>query len=1069
MNREQQVRLNFLDEAEHRLDQMESVFLGLATNGVEPQRLDEALRAAHSVKGGAGMMGFDPLSQVSHSLEDFLKILRVRYQPEQMDTELETLLLQGVDCLRQLCQMHRQGTAVEEPWLVSHAHPFQERLRQRLGDLRPEDENALLAQEENVDVSLLMFESGVEEVLQGLESKLGTLSSVQLRQELQAAAEELAGFGRIRDLDRFVQLCESVSDQLFLQPPENYESLAQQALKVWRRSHSLVLLGRVDQLPTHLTLTDTATPPVVEPALDRSELEALDLLDLPDMQAAIADLDPVALAVEIPDFAQMPDLVDLADVQAAIADLSPEVLGADWTEAIQADLPMPAADPAHNFPAAVASEPSLELLTDFALNQQELTDIQEAFTELELNQPALSLPAPVSSLKPTSTPELALPGLAMTPDVSGVASTTSQSAPDPFRKMVRIPAEQLQRLNLLFSELILERNTVNLRLSQHQNFMKLLRERMHRLEQSNTQLRKWYDRASVEGIVPASEGSPALIPAPILQTDSNSLFIEYQEQFDSLEMDRYNDLHLISQEQMETIVQLQEVSGDLEFSLRDINQAVRDFNQTTRTMQGNVTQMQMRPFSDVVGRFPRVVRDWSVQFDKAVDLKIEGAATLFDRTALDALSDPLMHLLRNAFDHGIEDCETRLAAGKPSRGTITLQAMHRGNQTLIVISDDGRGINLTKVRDRARKMGIPEELLKGAREQALLDLIFEPGFSTAEQVTEISGRGVGMDVVRTNLQQVRGDIQVETEPGVGTTFTISFPFTLSILSVMLLESAGLVFAVPVESVKEIIRFSSTQVTTVAGQEQLSWNELTIPLLRLEDGLGFYRPCKPFAMEGTPSISQPTVLVVGQGKMTQSLFIDTVWGEQEVAIRPILSPVPLPPGFVSATILGDGRVVPLVDPILLAEGLVTGQDREFHDSLPFRKGFQNRVEPQAQNDAILVVDDSINMRHYLALILEREGYQVEQAKDGQEAVDKLLSGLAVQAIICDIEMPRLDGYGLLTELRSRPDFQDLPIAMLTSRSSDKHRKLAMNLGASAYFSKPCTDQELIQSLQGLLKK
>jgi chemosensory pili system protein ChpA (sensor histidine kinase/response regulator) len=327
-----------------------------------------------------------------------------------------------------------------------------------------------------------------------------------------------------------------------------------------------------------------------------------------------------------------------------------------------------------------------------------------------------------------------------------------------------------------------------------------------------------------------------------------------------------------------------------------------------------------------------------------------------------------------------------------------------------------------------------------------------------------------MDVVRTNLQQVRGDIQVQTELGMGTTFTISFPFSLSILSVMLLESAGLVFAVPVESVKEMIRFSPSQVETIAGQEHLSWNQLTIPLLRLEDGLGFRRPCKPFAMEGIPAISQPTVLVCGQGNRIRSLFIDTVWGEQEVSIRPILSPVPLPPGFMSATILGDGRVVPLLDPMLLSEGLVNNQDRDdLYDSLPFRSGSQNSIGQQTQENAILVVDDSINMRQYLAMILERAGYQVEQAKDGQEAVDKLLSGLTVQAIICDIEMPRLDGYGVLTELRSRPDFQDLPIAMLTSRSSEKHRKLAMNLGASAYFSKPCTDQELLQSLQGLLKK
>jgi two-component system, chemotaxis family, sensor histidine kinase and response regulator PixL len=1020
MDREQQVRLNFLGEAETRLDSMESIFLGLATHGIELQRLDEALRAAHSVKGGAGMMGFAPLSQVSHSLEDFLKILRVRNQPEEMDTELETLLLQGVDCLRQLCQLHRQGTVVEETWLANHTQPLFARLRQRLGDLRPEDEDALLAQEENVDVSLLMFESGVEEALQSLESKLGTLSGAALAEELQITAQELAAFGRIRDLDRFVQLCESVSSQLSLLSPANYPALAQQAIKDWRRSQALVLLGRTEQLPSQFTFFDAGLDLGVEPEFDL--FEALDGLDLTQVYSEMegvdfTDLEPELLAVDLPDIAEINDLLDLGDLQAAISDLDLEALATDFNLSIQ---------------------------------------------ELEPSPAALSIPMPISPLEP-----------------SPKRVATPVSALDSSSQMVRVPAEQLQRLNLLFSALILERNTVNLRLSQHQNLMALLRERMYRLEQSNTHLRKWDDQASGAGIVPRPAVSPALMPELMAAPHPTSPLAQYQEQFDFLELDRYNDLHLISQEQIETLVQLQEVSTDLELSLRDINQAVRELNQTSRSMQSNVTQMQMRPFSDVVGRFPRIVRDWSVQFGKAVDLKIEGAATLCDRTALDALSDPIMHLLRNAFDHGIEDSATRIAAGKSPRGTILLQSRHQGNQTLMIVSDDGQGIDLTKVCDRARKLGIPEQILTEASDRALLELIFEPGFSTAEQVTEISGRGVGMDVVRTNLQQVRGDIQVETQVGVGTTFTISFPFTLSILSVMLLESAGMVFAVPLESIQEMIRFSPSQVEMVAGQEHVSWQDLSIPLIRLIDGLAFSRPCKRFVMEGAPSISQPTVLVVEQGKQVRGLLIDRVWGEQEVAIRPILSPVALPPGFVSATILGDGRVVPLIDPLLLAEGLLKGfsqdQNRKLEDSLPLGQGFQNSLGGSAAEDTvlaedtILVVDDSINMRRYLALILERAGYQVEQAKDGQEAVDKLLGGLSVRAIICDIEMPRLDGYGVLTELRSRTDFQDLPIAILTSRSSDKHRKLAMNLGASAYFSKPCTDQELLQYLQALLKK
>lgn len=257
-------------------------------------------------------------------------------------------------------------------------------------------------------------------------------------------------------------------------------------------------------------------------------------------------------------------------------------------------------------------------------------------------------------------------------------------------------------------------------------------------------------------------------------------------------MDQYSDIHLICQEQIETIVQLQEVASDIELGLQEINQATRELNYTTKSMQGNVTRTQMLPFARVIRRFPRVIRDLNLQFKKQVELKVIGESTLLDRSFVEALGDPLMHLLRNAFDHGIEDAETRIAAGKSPTGTITIQASNQGTYTVINISDDGGGIPVSKICDRLIEMGFSASEIEQIPEAELLDFIFDPGFSTAKKVTELSGRGVGMDVVRTNLQEIRGDVRVSTKPGLGTTFTLKIPFTLSILRVAIVEQAGIV-------------------------------------------------------------------------------------------------------------------------------------------------------------------------------------------------------------------------------------------------------------------------------------
>ena len=1009
MDTEQQIRLNFLDEAEEYFDRMESNLLGLADKKIDSQQVDLVLRSAHSIKGGAAMMNFNTLSKVAHRLEDFLKILRVRYVSSQITAEVETLLLQSVDLLRDVSQLNRQGVEVTQDTIsdtISDRYSsIFDPLKDHLGELEEADEDALMSQDEDVDPAFLLFEEGVNTVLDRFETQLQQLGITELAQELASTADELIGFGNMANLEPFINLCESIQQQAVDLSSEMITPLAEEALKTWKRSHALVLRGRIDKLPSHIESFESSDR-AFHNAVTIDSLEAE--TDLGGLQSAFGEESEIDLGGLQSAFGEESE-IDLGGLQSAFG----EELETDF-HPLESEIDL----------GGLQSVFGEELETD-------LSGLQSAFGKTKTEQ------TNQLEIKPTSTPK-----------------------PQSVDKMVRVPASQLKQFNNLFEQLILERNSINSQVQQFQDVISLMGERMSQMERSNVRLKQWYDRASIEGLLNSSEQTTALTASTLGNGDNNLTEKRKQNRFDILEMDRYSDVHLICQEQIETIVQLQEVATDIELGLQEINQTVRNLNYTTKSMQGNVTRTQMLPFSEVVKRFPRVIRDLNLQFDKQVELKIIGENTLLDRFVVETLSDPLMHLLRNSFDHGIEDRETRIAVGKSPTGTITIQAANRGTYTVITISDDGAGISLAKIRDRVMQLGISQEEVAQIPETDLLNFIFEPGFSTAKQVTELSGRGVGMDVVKTNLEDMRGDVRVATELGNGTTFTLRIPFTLSILKVAIIEQAGIIFAIPANSIREILPLESATITNFDSNRCLVWDREQIPLITAEKTFVYNRSQHNLKLAGLPAIDRSMALVVGENKSYAALQISRFWQEQESTIRPIDSPIPLPPGVISSVIFGDGKVIPLVDPMLLIEECLKKQDNQIEQNI-------TATNNHPTIKTILVVDDSINVRRYLSLTLEKAGYKVEQAKDGQEAVDRLLAGLSVNAVICDIEMPRLDGYGVLEEIKERTEFAYLPIAMLSSRSNEKHRKLAMNLGASAYFSKPYNEQELLNQLNELL--
>jgi len=999
-DKELEIQMQFLEEATDYLNTLEGVLLEIDTsNRIDLDKINAALRAAHSIKGGAGMMGFKSLSHLAHRLEDSFKVLKTKKNSLEIDTQLQSLLLSGVDWLRQIVELLAEGNVVEDQWLGTFCYPIFDELHDRLGDPSPEDASTMLSPEDGQDVIPLLFGTEVEECLQRLESILADSEQPGLHEEVVIMAAELGGLGEMLQLAAFTKLCESVTQQLESVSSSRIPEIARLALQAWRRSQALVLTNQLNNLPTELDLTSNYT-----------------------------QSQPLLPAEVIPHIA-----TDTKIVSTSVWPL--ENTRENWTN--REALGQPAAGIAANFTFVDA-----EFADD--VNGVNVTEHNTIFTR-ENNPPDARFGE----------------GKA---EANGVAKER-----ETHENSVRVPSKQLEQINDLFGELIVQRNGLNSHLERLRKLVRNLNQRVQVLDRENQELRIVYDKISTQAATSAGVR---------VQAENGQQPQAIEREFDALEMDRYNDLNLRSQEVMETIVQVQEVTTDVQLSVDDTDQIARKINKTSKQLQTKLNHIRMRPLSDLIERFPRALRDLNVEYGKNVQLKIEGGNTLIERSILEALNEPLMHLVRNAFDHGIEDSSTRRLLGKPEQGLIEITATHRSNRTLITIRDDGWGISLEKIRIRALAMGLDASLLANASDEELLSLIFEPGFTTSEQVTALSGRGVGMDVVRNNLKLIRGDVKVDTEPGVGTTFTLSLPFTLSVARVLLVEINKMLLAFPTDVISEISLLQDERVFQMAGSEVLNWQGNMLPLIRLTQYLEFN--CLRYdrsELETPAAINANSVLVVKGNNQPVAIQIDRCWGEQEVAIRQVEGNIPLPEGFSNCTILGDGRVVPLVNVNELLYWIATNRRTPKGIQLPLARlktpfliFDEEKISAASvkQKGTILIVDDSINVRRFLALTLEKGGYQVEQAKDGQDALEKLHNGLRVEAVICDIEMPRLDGYGFLGKVNSDVDTKNIPVAMLTSRSSNKHRQLAMQLGARAYFSKPYNEQELLQTLEEIIR-
>ncbi|MGK7932524.1 MAG: chemotaxis protein CheA, partial [Microcystaceae cyanobacterium] len=731
-DKEQQIRWQFLDEATEYIDTLESSLLGITHQALKYSQLDGIRRAAHSLKGGAALMGYTSLSDLAHQLEDSFKSLKKDWICP--DESLERLYLQCVDHLRHCVVQHRQGMeTLEENWLNHEVIPLFEQLEELMSfEQSSEGEDT----PEEMDMRVLMFETEVEGCLERLENVTSSEEKVCLREEFKIAAQELGCLGEMLELPAFSSLCGQIEQAVIDTNEKNLLEIVQQALDVWRRSQAIIMIKQFDALPSTFREESTLEAIPAELSLENDLISEADSLDF------LASLDAFNLEKESLEVEQQ------------------EGLEIDFNE--------------------IKTEEEKEILVEAPL--------------IEQPEPLLAtINANSSSLPSASTPT------SLPPETS-----TDHN--------VRVSVDKLEQLRELFEELTIEKNGLNLQLKQLQGLIQLLRRRVNYLDGSNRSLRTLYDQSN--------------FTLPSVQSNGD---------WDAMEMDSYSEIHPVFQDLMETIVQIQEVTGDIEFNLDQTQRSAKDISRTSGLLQNNLTQVRMRPFSDLVGRIPRAIREMSLKYGKNVNLKIKGESIPIDRMIMEALNEPLIHLIRNAFDHGIESPDLRTSKGKSPDGNISLEAKQRGNQIVITVTDDGKGINLEKIAEKAAKQG-----KNNLSQPQLLDLIFEPGFSTASEVTDLSGRGVGMDIVRNQLQRIRGQIQVSTKKDRGTTFTITVPFTLSLIRVLLVESGGMRIAIPSNTVEEMVVIAPEMKIERLGQDWLLWDNEMIPLLNLSSWLNFNR-------------------------------------------------------------------------------------------------------------------------------------------------------------------------------------------------------------------------------------
>jgi chemosensory pili system protein ChpA (sensor histidine kinase/response regulator) len=608
----------------------------------------------------------------------------------------------------------------------------------------------------------------------------------------------------------------------------------------------------------------------------------------------------------------------------------------------------------------------------------------------------------------------------------------------PGNDFVRVSQDRLDSLIKSVGELVINRSALQQSLTSLDKRMNSLADVVERLRMVSARLETEYELSGLNRREPVPGGDES-----------------ERQGFDELELDRYTEFHHL-------LRQLSEAASDMNTFKHEIATIMNECTSIS-SMQGRLSgaiqeklmDVRMVPLASLANRLRQIVRVVAQSQGKLVDLVIEGGQFEIDKKVLDEMVDPLMHLIRNNVDHGIETPEERRALGKNERGLIRLRAYYEGSRIVIAISDDGAGLNLERIREAAVARGLlSAEESRSMSDNDLYQIIFDPNLSTAAHISEVSGRGVGMDIVKQQVHKLQGTINLESSPGLGTLLTIHLPMSLSIRRSLLVQAWGDRYAIPLSSLKRIIRVPCEQIPGPDAAQEIVYEKETYPYIHL----GRFMGAIPDERKNDGSVP---LLMVDVGTRFIALQVDEVLGEREVVVKNLGSLLQRVRGVSGATVLGDGSVILIINPLDI------GLPGESVPSEP-AKHLWSRTMRDRKQLTVMVVDDSISFRQVVSNLVEGSGWKALRASDGFAAIEMLQSiERRPDIFLLDVEMPRMDGYELLARLKSRDLWRRIPVVMLTSRAGEKHRLRALELGAAEYIVKPYQDDDMRATIRRLV--
>ena len=630
-------------------------------------------------------------------------------------------------------------------------------------------------------------------------------------------------------------------------------------------------------------------------------------------------------------------------------------------------------------------------------------------------------------------------------------------------KSVRLPLDRLDRMMNAVGELVINRTRMLGRLAELEKLVDILSFSKIRLSDKIADFQEKHEFSRLGGNYmsappPRANGfgnghHSSAMPQP-------GAFSEFSE----LEMDRYDDFNILSRSLTEISADVTEVLTQLESFVGRVDSDIDEFTKLAHNLQDQITQARMVPIVNLYTRLTRTVRDAAKATGKQVELVLSGADTDLDNNIIQQISDPLIHLVRNAVAHGIEAFDDRVAAGKPASGKVSVRAYHRGNHIYIEVEDDGRGIDYEKIRRSAVEAGlVSSDEAPRLSERELREYLFRPGFSTAPLKSELAGRGVGLDVVRANLNAMNGEIEIRSQMGAGTCFLLKVPLTLIISQALFVRCGATQFAIPLASVEEIRRLRVDEIEEVGGQLLTRVRDVVTDVIRLDNQLGLpqIEPVNGFYR----------LVIVNVAGRQVGVVVEEVLGKDEIVIKSLgeyLRNLKLFPG---TTIAPDGSLILLID-INRLVAFASGEHRAVMPTATAARIFApgaaavaagtipSEAIDQVQDEKLVVVaDDSISIRKFVGRLLEKAGYRVKLTSDGLEALEFVTQN-GCHLVVTDLEMPRMNGYELMSGLRQNSSTKNIPVLVVTSRAGSKHRERAVKEGAAGFLTKPVQEEQFL---------